>query len=63
MTRPDTSTLLKIIAVAAAGQLLAIAGIFYAINKEVWWWFPLPGAAYVGLRYLEEHARETVRNA
>ena len=61
MTEPDTSTLLKIISAAVVGKLLAITGIFYVINKEAWWWFPLPSAAYVGLRYLEEHARETVR--
>ena len=57
MTNPDTSTLLTI-ALAALGQLLAITGIFYVIVHEAWLWFPIPGGAYLGLRYLEEYAKE-----
>lgn len=61
MGKPDTSMILLIIAVSVVSQLGAITGIFYVVNKDAWAWLIVPGGAYVGLRYLEEHARETLK--
>ena len=63
MTKPDAGILLVALAAAALGQLLAITGIFYVVANSAWLWFPIPGGAYLGLRYFEEHAKEIVRKS
>ena len=63
MFQADVNRALCLVALAALGQLFAITGIFYVVVKNLWLWMPLPGGAYLGLRYLEEHAKNNARKA